>query len=61
LQGREKSAEEFGFKTFVAPAGIKEGKNVLGIKYQGVKFITEGIKAVFGSATSRAPEDMGTQ
>ena len=60
IQGREKSASEFGFKTFVAPAGIKEGKNVLGIKYQGVKFITEGIKAVFGNATSRAPEDTGT-
>lgn len=47
LQGRKKSAAEFGFKTFVAPPGIKT--------------VTEGIKAVFGNATSKAPEDMGTQ
>ena len=47
LQGRKKSAAEFGFKTFVAPPGIKT--------------VTEGIKAVFGNATSKAPEDTGTQ
>ena len=46
LAGREKSATEFGFKTFVAPGRVKT--------------ITEGIKAVFGNATSRAPEDTGT-
>ncbi|MBQ3319299.1 MAG: DNA repair protein RadA [Spirochaetia bacterium] len=47
LQGREKSASDFGFKNFVAPSKIRT--------------IAEGIKAVFGSATSRAPEDTGTQ
>lgn len=47
LAGREKSATEFGFKTFIAPGRVKT--------------ITEGIKAVFGNATSRAPEDTGTQ
>ena len=46
LAGREKSASEFGFKTFVGPGRVKT--------------ITEGIKAVFGNATSRAPEDTGT-
>ncbi len=46
LLGREKSASEFGFKRFIAPGKIKT--------------VTDGIKAVFGNATSRAPEDKGT-
>ena len=60
IQGREKSACDFGFRTFLAPDGISEGKNILGIKYHGIKFITEGIKAVFGKeAISAEPEDTG--
>lgn len=58
IEGRARTAADFGFKRLVSPAPVPKDTC---IKFERIKVINDGIKAVFGKTTSAEPEDKEIQ